>query len=166
MALLTHWGFHRRLILFNPVLINLVQFKPVLFKVVQFTPVHFTPVQFKPVLFKLVKPNSIHFSEPVWFSWVKSNGPFQFVQPGPVQLPLTDCSVGVAEVTSVGATCHRSGLTGPWLTDLNYLFDLSDLTDPSVLSYLTDQWSYWSIWSKWSNLTDLNDLPDVMIYLI
>lgn len=52
-ALLTHGGFHVRLILFNPVLFNPVQFKPVVFKVpvVHFTPLQFKPVQFKPVLF-------------------------------------------------------------------------------------------------------------------
>lgn len=79
-------------------------------------------------------------------------GPFQLVQPGPVQLPLTDCSVGVAEVTSVGAICHQSGLTGPGLTDLN---DLFDLTDPSVLSYLTDL----------NDLTYLFDLNDLVLLM-
>lgn len=116
-ALLTH----RLSSPFNPVLFNLVQFKPVLFKVVQFTQVPFTPVQFKPVLFKLVKSNSIQLSEPVWFSWIKSNG-----------------SIPVGPALSSTVTTYRL-----------FCWDCRSNIYRSHMSLIWSNWT-WTNWSKWS----------------
>lgn len=140
MALLTHGGFHVRLILFNPVLFNPVQFKPVVFKV---TVVHFTPLQFKPVLFKpvLFSTSQVQFNSAFWASLI--------------QLSKVQWSIPVGPAWSSAVATYRLFW---WGCRSNIC---KSHMPPIWLNWTWTNWSIRSIWSNWSGLTDLNDVPDV-----